>query len=175
MLGDMTQIDRQFAIIEARFSFRTMGKVVTQIVEGNIRDKLPFFPRRGLLHRFEPLMDRSLTQPPPIQVAFCYRKRFALRGKDIRTAANPFRFFQILVERSTSVIEQEDVPILALLMPDGELAHFRANLGMRLHEIGHITDTTPGPIPKREDGWPSQIACLLLSFDEVPQHEPLLL
>ena len=70
MFGNVTQIDCQFAIIQVRFFFRAVGKVMAQIVEGNIRDELPFFPRCRLLHRFEPLMDRGLTQPPPIQVAF---------------------------------------------------------------------------------------------------------
>src|SRR5579875_1461656 len=110
-------------------------------------------------------------QTPSVQLPFWNRQRFTLRGKHIGALLCTPSGAQIVVERPACLIQEHNMAIFSLFVADIELADLWPHLGVRHLEVRDIADATPGPVPQRKDGLPTQIVRPLI---QIAQHEALL-
>jgi len=117
-----------------------MGKVVAQIVKGDIVDKVPLGLRGTRFEGPKPVMDAGFSQ------AFITLRNEDVGARNVTTAVE-----EVVVEWAARFVVEVNIADLAAFVADVQPAGFAREMGVLQPQPCDVTDTTPGPVAEREE------------------------
>src|SRR5438270_2114844 len=148
ILGDISEIVGYFSQRPPGPSC-PVGKVVPQVIEGEILDRFPLVPGTLHLERAEPVVDPFFRQTLA-----------ALRGKHEGPCCVASGL-QVRIERLASLVQQIYLTLLAPIMSHMEPSLPGTHVGMGHLQPGELAHAAARPIAQGEEGCSTLVFCLL--------------